>query len=117
MGGLTVAEKQAVGTIERLVGGFSVRSSGAGLNIRGRLGFIKVTDDALALGAVPDPMGDLESSWMYNQFWSQEDAANVPVYYNFDVKSRRRLDGYGQSIAFVIDAEGGDSDIRSLLRV
>ena len=104
LGAFTVIAKQDVGTVLRVIGTMTFRAAGAGSLVTGGVGMVRVTDDAMAAGALPDPLGDLSSSWLFNQRWSQEDAANVPVRYDVDVKSRRRLDGFGQTIALVLQS-------------
>ena len=104
LGGLTVAEKRDVRTILRTIGTLYVRATSAGSLVTGRFGLIKVTDDAMAAGVLPDPVGDTESSWLYNTMYRQEDAANVPVRYDFDLKGRRRLMGDGQTIGIIIES-------------
>ena len=105
LGGLTLIEKQQVGTILRTLWTVSVRSSTAGNLAFGRFGLIRVTDDAMAASSVPTPLSDHLSSWMLNNTYRQEDAANVPREYSGDLRSQRRLEGFEQTIAFAIESD------------
>ena len=109
LGSFTIAEKEKVGTVLRVIWSWNVRAFTAGNLVSGRFGWIKVTDEAIAMNSVPGPSTDFGSSWMHNEFFEQEDAANVPAYLKGDSKSKRRLDGLGQSIAFVAESNGAAS--------
>ncbi len=108
-GGLTTAEKNDVGTVLRVIGSFDVRSATAGNIASGRFGLVLVTDDALAGTTVPDPLQDVASSWLLNRSFFQEDAANVPRTYEFDVRSQRRLPGNEYTIAIVVQSDVGST--------
>ena len=109
LGALTVAEKHQVGTILRTIYRFSLRHSVAGSRVAVRFGGIKVSDDALAAGAVPDPFGDLEAGWMYNEWVFQEQADNNTISIERDIKAKRRLQGLAETIAFVLDNDPGSA--------
>ena len=104
LGSLSVAEKRDVRTILRTIGNFSIRSSTAGNLACGRFGIVRISDDAMASNVTPDPIGDSESSWLYNQAFFQEDAANVPVFFDFDLKGKRRLTGDGQTLVIICES-------------
>jgi len=109
LGAFTVGEKFRIGTILRILCQLTTRSSSAGARSAGRWGIIKVTDDALAVPTVPLPISDLENDWMINNWHGQEDAANLPVVQTVDLRSKRKLGGDGQTLAFVIESDGAAS--------
>jgi len=114
LGSFTVAEKFRIGTIKRILWSVNVRSSSAGALVAGRFGIIRVTDDAMSVPTIPSPIGDPESSWMLNNDWQQQDAANVPVYLKGDLRSQRRLLGDGQTLAFAFSSDGAASAASAL---
>ena len=109
LGAFTLAEKQQIMNIKRVVGTFRVRSASAGSIATGRYGLVKVTDDALAASAVPDPLGDLESDWLLNHHFYQEEGQNIPFSREIDNKSGRTLRGFGQTLAWVLDNSSGST--------
>ena len=104
-----MAEKEKVDTILRTIWTFNVRCSAAGFRCFGRFGLVQVTDDALAAGAVPDPLGDTQSAWMLNFKFFQEEADNRHIYYEGDLKAKRKLRGLGQSIAIVMESDAAST--------
>ena len=105
LGGLTLVEKNRVRTIVRVIWQFQVRSATAGNRAAGRFGLIKVSDDAMAVTQVPDPLGDHIAGWYLNVGFFQEDAANVPVVLQGDLRSKRRLLGDAETIAWVAESD------------
>ena len=103
LGGFTVGEKRAIQSIIRIIGHFYYKSQSVNADVHGRWGIHQVTDDAMAALAVPDPLGDFESGWMINTDFSWDRAASEYVREDVDIKSRRRLAGGLNTIAYVLD--------------
>ena len=102
LGGLTFAEKRIVARVEVVFGSIHFRSIAANATILGRYGIIVVGDDALAAGALPDPFGDDESSWMWNRelLWDRTDLEHTIL----EIRTRtRRLIPQGSTLAFVLE--------------
>ena len=100
LGGLTLAEKRNVARVDRLFGEIQFRAVSANFGILARLGAIVVSDDAMALGNVPDPFSDDESSWYFNQIllWDEPTVEYHRV--QFDARTRRRIpQGYTLTMA------------------
>ena len=112
--GLQNVDKGDVDRVIRILLKLQVRSSGAGVLVNGRFGLVRVTQDAFDGAAVPDPAGDLSADWLFNEYYTQIDAANVPVYVNLDIRSGRTLRGTRQTFSFVLDAGGSANSIWSM---
>ena len=102
LGALAADQKRDIRTILRTVGTFTARASSAGSFVGGRFGLIRVSNTAMVAPSVPNPLFDTENSWLFNKEYFQEDAANVPTKFEFDVHGMRRLLGDEQTIAISI---------------
>ena len=90
LGGLTVSDKQRVGTVLRIVGDFIYHNTTLNAQTFGRWGIHVVTDDAMTAGALPDPSGDFRGAWMWNShFYIDRSVAGDSVHERFDIRSKR----------------------------
>ena len=112
LGGLTVAEKQRVGTILRIVGNIYIHNEAVNVQVFGRWGIHLVTDDGLAGLAVPDPTTDLGAAWMWNDHY-YVDSSTVglePYRREVDIRAKRRIPGES-TLAYVMENSGA-GDLR-----
>jgi len=107
LGGLTVAEKQRVGTVLRIVGDIYIHNETVNAQVFGRWGIHPVTDDGLAASAVPDPTTDVGAGWMWNEhFYSDSSTVGRDAYRSkLDIRAKRRIAGE-TTLAFVIENIG-----------
>ena len=98
-------------TVLRVVGGISVTSDQTSTieEQLGAFGLILVTDTALAVGitAMPDPVTDVgDDGWFAYQAFAQRgqliNSQPPSMYYPFDLKGKRIVDGAGVSIAGIV---------------
>ena len=112
LGAFTVVEKQQVGTILRILWRFTIRATTAGNLVAGRFGLIRLTDAVVSIaaaGSFPTPQLHPESAWMLNSAYYQEDAANLGIVQAGDLRAKRRLEGFNQTIAAVFESDAGAS--------
>ncbi len=115
LGALTVAEKRMVKGIVRILLTMTFAPNTAASNTRGRFGIIQVPDDVISESAgVPDPTGDTGAGWLINQYYQTNAplTTDPPLVMQFDLRSRRRLDGQRNSLVFVMDVDGGGGPLR-----
>ena len=105
LGAFTVAEKFNIGTILRVFGEVVYRSQTVNANILGRFGLAIVSDDALAAGALPDPLGDDKFGWYWNAVMLWDDTElkyrSSPV----NVVTKRKLIGDASTLALVLEGD------------
>ena len=111
LGSFTVAEKRDVRSLIRLVFKYTFHQISANSEIQGRFGFHVITDDALAAGVVPEPLGDSESSWWANEsYFADRPEVGFRDVVERDIRTGRRLPGELSTLAFIHDnnvASGG----------
>jgi len=98
-----VREKDRIGTIVRAYGEFRYKSQLINVAIGGRFGLGIVSDDALAVGAVPDPVGDSDFPWYWNQSFFYDRPNSETLRIAFDIKGKRRLNSSKTTLAWVLD--------------
>ena len=69
---------------------------------------MQVSDDALAAGAVPDPIGDPTAGWMYNEAVQLDEPTLVNTHFERDIRSKRRLEGDRNTIMFALEMNTGN---------
>ena len=105
LGGLTVSEKQRVGTVIRIVGQFRYYNVTLNAQTFGRWGIHPATDDAITAAAVPDPLGDFRADWMWNDYYyADSSVAGEVQHQRFDIRSKRRIPSLS-SLAFMMDVD------------
>jgi len=103
LGGFTVAEKRGVGKILRVIGEIRYRSTAVNQKTGGRFTLQVMQDDAFAVAAWRDPIGDAEDSWYWNAVLLY-DEPNLDYKSSLvDTKTTRRLNGSYQTLALVIE--------------
>jgi len=96
------------GTIKRMIGDLRFETTGAGPDhVDVDIGIVVVTADALAAGAVPDPVSDFTTDWYFWKHLDQHLPSNNAESFNqgvieWDIRTARKLRG-GYRLALVID--------------
>ena len=106
LGGLSVAEKNEIRRVLTVHGRFSYAAATGGSHTFGRYGLIVVNDDAIAVGAVaslPNPIGDSDSSWMWNDHFHTEMASTVQSKDDAFQAKASRLIPLGFSLLFALE--------------
>ena len=103
--GFTLADKRIVKTIIRMLIHFVYKNPTANVQTFGRWGIHQMTDDALAAGAVPDPLGDFTAGWMVNEHFHTDESTLTDNHRYLDIRSKRRLEGDRNTIGFVIESD------------
>jgi len=120
LGAFTVGEKFNIGTILRVVGVINYRGAVANATIIARWGLAIVSDDALALGSVPDPVGDPSFGWFFNDslMWNEPNQEHRER--NIDLGTSRRLIGDASTLIASFENGSGSSqnlEVKFALRI
>ena len=88
-----------------------VNSLDANLSAECAFGFIMMDGDQLAAGGFPDPIADIDASWLY---WDRRvvlPASDSGQNLHIDMKSRRKFRGNDDNLVFIIE---NDDAVQSL---
>jgi len=100
----------ANGTIQRILGNYSLRAQASGFQIFWRAGLIVVHGDAFAAGAVPDPWAD-PAQWMWEDSgYFETDGLSNPAHIQrirVDVRVKRRMPQDNSHLVFVSEVQSG----------
>ena len=102
-----MANKFNVGTILRLLLSIWWRGDGANANMIARVGCAIVSDDALALAAVPTPLSDPAYGWYMNAPLIWDEPTITWLRSDFDIRTARKL--VGDASTLMIAVENGTS--------
>ena len=99
-------------TIMRILGHVDLRASATNSNLFWRLGVILVSDDAIAVSAVPDPFEDA-AAWMYensglfsaSNINEPQQMTQLPI----DIRVKRRMPQEDLSLAMILENMSGSS--------
>ena len=87
-------------TVLRLIGNLSVRPAVSAQNIVWTHGILATTRQALALGAIPNPVTDLVDWYMHHGAYVESDAGGVAaVQFPFDIRTARKIRGEDRTLA------------------
>ena len=107
LGALTVADKNEIRRVVTVHFDFDYSSDAATQHVFGRFGLIVVSDDAMAVPQVPDPVGDADASWMMNHHYHTEaDNSDPPRVIRDHVKVSRLIPPK-YTLAFVLEVTAG----------
>ncbi len=109
LGGLTVREKDRVGTILRIHGSLFFKGQSVNADHSARWGIHLATDDAFAAAALPDPIGDSDSAWMINKFVAWDRGQSEYLQDEVDIRSKRKLLSSKMTIFFSIENLGANA--------
>ena len=107
LGAFTVGEKFNIGKILRVFGEVHFRGATANVNLAARFGLAIVSDDSLALSAVPDPLGDEAFGWYWNDALLWSEPSTEYKMKRVDTRTQRRLIGDASTLMFSLENPAG----------
>ena len=108
--GLSLLEKSRVATILRIIGRIYCHNTTVNAQAFGRWGIHLLSDDAMAVPAVLEPIEDHKASWMWNDRWFNDsgEIGRDPYIKEFDMRAGRRIPNLF-TLAFVIQSSAASN--------
>ena len=98
-------------TVIRAILDVGMQGSSFGLDWFGAFGISVITRDALAAGAVPDPITDFVDWYWHKSYYDRTDtgAGAAVSHERVDLRSARQIRGVGRTMAFIFDVNSGST--------
>jgi len=92
-------------TVIRAIVEVGIHGSSSGTSWYGAFGMSVITRDALAAGAVPDPISDFVDWYWHKNYYGRSTVGGGPQIERFpiDLRTARAIRGVGRTLAFILD--------------
>ena len=107
--GLSETERGEVGVVLRVIWQGTMGLFSANAEAHGRWGLHVVTLDAFVAGAVPDPLGDHQSSWYWNEAFAIDEPDLRQRVFHGETRTRRKLPSGEHTVVMVWETAAGSA--------
>ena len=109
LSGLSQEEKVDVGTILTVHWQFTMGQGSSNAENHGRWGMMIVTQDAFIGGQIPEPLGDHQANWYWNEAYFLDEPDLRERQFRGQARTKRRLPSGEHTLAFAIESASGSS--------
>ena len=90
-------------TVVRMIGSLDLQPAAVNLNTYGAFGICVVSRDAVAAGAVPDPITDLVDWYYHVSFYMNQQQELKVEKFPFDIRTKRLIRGVDRTLVAILE--------------